>query len=70
MYHVVQPYDDSNDYSRATVVASFETPQKAWDHLDGLHLKMLENGVHFDFVTLLVVDDQRQTVPRPIGMVS
>jgi hypothetical protein len=31
---------------------------------------MSENNVQFQYLTLVVVDDERRAVTRPIGMVS
>lgn len=70
MYHIVQPYGGDGNLSKATVVASLETLQDAWEHLDTLHSRMSQNNVGLDYLTLVVVDDQRRAVRRPVGMLS
>ena len=70
MYYIVQPYAGDGNLSKATIVASLETLQDAWQHLDALHSRMSQNNVRLDYLTLVVVDDQRRAVARPAGMVS
>jgi hypothetical protein len=70
MYHIVQPHGGRDDFSKATVVASVRTLQEAWEHLDALHQKMSQNNVDYDYLMLVVVDEQRRAVARPTGMVS
>jgi hypothetical protein len=70
MYHIVQPYGDGGNLSQATIVASLGTLREAWEHLDALHSRMSQNNVRLDYVTLVVVDDERRAVQRPIGMVT
>jgi hypothetical protein len=69
-FHVVQPYGPPGDYAQATVVATLPNAEAAWESLDALHARMNASEVPLDYVDLVVVDDERRPVSRPVKTIS
>ncbi len=61
---IVQPYGPDPP-RQATVVRVCPTAEAAFQELDALSERMRSTGVRTDAVQLIVVDSNREQVPRP-----
>jgi hypothetical protein len=66
MFYVVQPWDvGSKRAKNATVVSVHDKVDAAYNALDAIAAGLNRDGLAGNVIALLVVDENRQPVPRP-----
>jgi len=70
MFHVLMPYGPPGDFKKATRVASVPTAEAAWGYLDDVRDSLASLKLPLDIIELVVVDEEREPVPRPNQMVQ